>query len=246
MSSQVVSFLDCSADCPRVAELEEEIEELKEEVAVKEEVIKRLRGKLRKHENPHVPSSQKRETSKTGTSGEENDDGGKEDESNEEVGGSQEKLDDENDGGRGRKTGHDGETRKTPEPDRTEVVFEERCENCGRELGDPDRVETRIVEDIPDPGSVEVVEYEIEHYDCGCGEETVAAHEDIPEKGNFGPNVLVQTTLLKFQERVPYGKIQSLFEDVYELKVSTNTLYNFTGRVAGPTTPVLRRNQRKK
>ncbi|KXB06598.1 hypothetical protein AKJ52_01945, partial [candidate division MSBL1 archaeon SCGC-AAA382C18] len=140
-------------------------------------------------------------------------------------------------GGRGRNGGHDGETRKKPEPDRTEVVLEECCTNCGRELGDPNRTKTKIIEDIPDPGSVEAVEYEVGHYECECGEETVATHEDIPERGNFGPNVLTQTTLLKFQERVPYGKIQNLFEDVYELQVSTNTLYNFTGRVADQLRP---------
>ncbi len=77
----MVSLPECLATCPRVAELEEENEELREEIAVKEEIIKRLRIKLRKHENPHVPPSQKRETSKTETRGEENDDDGKEDES---------------------------------------------------------------------------------------------------------------------------------------------------------------------
>ncbi|KXA91822.1 hypothetical protein AKJ64_04465 [candidate division MSBL1 archaeon SCGC-AAA259E17] len=236
MSSSTVSFPDCSATCPRVVELEEENRELKEKLAVKDERIERLRNKLRKHENPHVPSSQKCGTTKAKDRGDENDDGGDEDVSGEEDGSSQEKLGDEN-GGRGRNGGHDGETRKKPEPDRTVVVLEERCSNCGRELGDPDWTRTEIVEDIPNPGSVKAVEYEIGHYECECGEETVATHEDIPEKGNFGPNVLTQTTLLKFQERVPYGKIQNLFEDVYELQVSTNTLYSFTGRVADQLRP---------
>ncbi|KXA96118.1 hypothetical protein AKJ38_03900 [candidate division MSBL1 archaeon SCGC-AAA259I14] len=181
MSSSVASLPECSETCPHVAELEKGNEELREKLAVKEKRIKRLRSKLRKHENPHVPSSQKRETTKTEGKDEENDDGGDEDISSEEVGSSQEKLGDENEG-RGRNGGHDGKTREKPEPDRTEVVLEERCTNCGRELSDPNRIRTKIVEDIPDPGSVGAVEYEIRHYECECGEEIVATHEDIPEK----------------------------------------------------------------
>ncbi|GEM_PF-226073 len=240
MSSSAASLPECSATCSRVAELEKENEELREKLAVKEGKIERLRNKLRRYENPHVPSRQKRGTNKTNGDGgkdggdDGNDGSGGDDDSGGGSGRSQEKLDG---GGRGRNGGHKGRTREKPEPDRTEVVLEDRCTNCGRELTDPDRVKTKIVEDIPDPGAVEAVEYKIGHYECDCGEETVATHEEIPERGRFGPNVLTQTTLLKFQERVPYGKIQNLFEDVYELEVSTNTLYNFTERVADQLRP---------
>jgi len=244
LSSSSVTFSECSKTCLRVSELEKENEKLREKLAVKEEKIKRLKSKLRKHENPHVPSSKKRETTKKKNKGKNEEDNEDREESDGKGGGSQEKLDDKN-SGRGRKGGHDGETRERPDPDRTEVVLEDRCINCGRELGDPDHVKTKVVEDIPDPGSLEAIEYEIGHYECDCGEETVSTHEDIPERGNFGPNVLTQTTLLKFQERVPYGKIQNLFRDVYELEVSTNTLYNFTERVADQLRPFYKEIRKK-
>lgn len=230
---------ECTGNCPRTEELEAEnhalrakLENRQEELAAERARSKRLRKQLKQYDNAHTPSSKKRGTTTSrsgGTTQTGNDDG----ESDQAT-----LNDDEESKKPGRKEGHDGTTRSTPDPDRTVVVHEECCANCGTELGDPDRTTTKIIEDLPDPGGTEAVEYEIGHYECGCGEETVATHEDLPAAGAFGHNVLIQTTLLKFDQRVPYGRIQEHYEASFELALSTGSLYTFTKRVADQLRPV--------
>ncbi|KXA95364.1 hypothetical protein AKJ65_01940 [candidate division MSBL1 archaeon SCGC-AAA259E19] len=208
------SGFDCFS-CPRVEELEERVEELegknqelKEKLALKDEKIKRLHKKLRKYRNPHTPSSKRRGSSKSKSSSS-----------------GQEK--------RGRKKGHEGTTRSKPEPEQTIVVEEEKCPECGAELGEPKGVESRIIEDIPEPEPVVAKEYKLGHYECSdCGEEVVASHPDCPEEGRFGKNVLVQATLLKYEERIPYRKVSDLFEWQYSLEVSPASVLDFVRRTS--------------
>lgn len=241
MSTESPSTPECTGNCPRAAELEaenrelaERIEELEAQLAVERERNQRLHRQLRQHENAHTPSSKKRGTTTSGANrnGEHGSDDGQGEQATLEV-------EDEEAGRKtpGRNEGHEGTTRSTPDSDRTVVVQEECCSHCGTELGDPDRTTTRTIEDLPDPGGTEAVEYEIGHYECGCGEETVATHQDLPADGAFGHNVLVQTTLLKFDQRVPYGRIQEHYEASFELALSTGSLYTFTKRVADQLRP---------
>ncbi len=198
----------------RIEELEKENRELKEKLALKDEKIKRLWKKLRKYKNPHTPSSKKLGSSKSKSSGS----GGRK---------------------RGRKLGHEGTTREKPEPERTVVVEEETCPECGsRLLEEPEEIESRIIEDIPEPEPVVAKEYRIGHYECsGCGEEVVASHPDCPEEGRFGTNVLIQATLLKYEERIPYRKVSDLFEWQYNLEVSPATVLDFLRRTSDRLQP---------
>ncbi|KXB08441.1 transposase [candidate division MSBL1 archaeon SCGC-AAA382M17] len=188
--------------------MEERIEELEEKLALKDEKIKRLHKKLRKYRNPHTPSSKKRGSSKSKSSS---------------SGG----------GSRGRKRGHEGTTREKPDPEQTVVVEEENCPECGSALEDPKEVESRVIEDIPEPEPVVAKEYRIGHYECeDCGEEVVASHPDCPEEGRFGKNVLIQATLLKYEERIPYRKVSDLFEWQYDFEVSPASVLDFVRRTS--------------
>jgi len=190
----------------RVEELEEENEELKEKLALKDEKIKRLWKKLQKYRNPHTPSSKKRRSSKTKSKSR---------------------------GSKGRKKGHKGTTRSKPEPEQTIIVEEENCPECGSKLEEPEQIESKVVEDIPEPEPVVAKEYEIGHYECeDCGEEVVASHPDCPEEGRFGKNVLIQATLLKYEERIPYRKVSDLFEWQYDLEVSPASVLDFLRRTS--------------
>ncbi|KXA92233.1 hypothetical protein AKJ64_03680 [candidate division MSBL1 archaeon SCGC-AAA259E17] len=201
------SGFECSS-CSPVEELEEQIEELEEKLALKDEKIKRLHKKLRKYRNPHTPSSKRRGSSKSKSSSS-----------------GQEK--------RGRKKGHEGTTREKPEPEQTIIVEEENCPECGSVLGEPEEIESRVLEDIPEPEPVVAKEYKLGHYECSdCGEEVVASHPDCPEEGRFGKNVLVQATLLKYEERIPYRKVSDLFEWQYNLEVSPASVLDFVRRTS--------------
>ncbi len=207
MSSQALESSQCRA-CSRVEELEERVKELEEKLALKDEKIKRLQKKLRKYRNPHTPSSKKRGSSKSKSS----------------VSGREK---------RGRKKGHEGTTRSKPEPEQTIVVEEENCPDCGSTLKEPEEIETKVIEDIPEPEPVVAKEYRLGHYSCeSCGEEVVASHPDCPEEGRFGKNVLIQATLLKYEERIPYRKVSDLFEWQYDLEVSPASVLDFLRRTA--------------
>jgi len=116
---------------------------LKEKLALKDEKIKRLWKKLRRYHNPHTPPSKRLGSTKSKSGSSKSRD-------------RQEKL---GSGKPGRKKGHKGVTRPQPEPEETIVVEEENCPRCGVELGESDKTETRVIEDIAEPQPVEVTEY---------------------------------------------------------------------------------------
>ncbi len=60
MSSLTTSFPECLPACPRVAELKKRIQELELKLVIKDGRIEELENELRKHDNPHTPSSKKR------------------------------------------------------------------------------------------------------------------------------------------------------------------------------------------
>ncbi len=182
------------------------IKELEEKLVLKDENVKRLHKKLRKYKNPHTPSSKKRGSSKSNFKG---------------------------GGSNGRKKGHEGTTKSKPEPDQTIIVEEENCPDCGSTLGDPEEIESRVIEDISEPEPVVAKEYKLGLYECkDCGGETVASHPDCPEEGRFGKNVLIQATLLKYEERIPYRKVLDLFEWQHDLKVSPASILDFVRKVS--------------
>jgi transposase len=114
----------------------------------------------------------------------------------------------------GKPKGSSGATRPVPEPD-TVIEAEELmvCAQCGVELGPPVHNRERIVEELPDVQPVRTVLYREFHYLCGgCGSELVARHPECPPSGRFGKNVYVQTTLLKFAQRLPLAKVCSVLE----------------------------------
>lgn len=114
----------------------------------------------------------------------------------------------------GRPKGYQGTTRPYPKPDRVVEASElETCPNCRGKLGRPFRVRRRIIEELGNPQPVEVIGYEEFYYHCPtCDSEIIARHEDCPPEGRMGKNVCVQTTLMKFDERLPERKIKSVLE----------------------------------
>ena len=99
----------------------------------------------------------------------------------------------------------------------------ESCEKCGAPLPPPEVVDHHIVEEISNPSPGEVIDYlELGGKCTACGTYNVAVHPDCPPVGRFGKNVYVQTTLHKFEERLPLARIGSVFERS-GLKISAPT-----------------------
>jgi len=189
--------------------LQDEIEQLKRENALLKECVRELKAKLAKYENPHTPPSLKR--------------------------GGNSKKNQKKNGGRkpGQKKGHKGVTRPQVEPDRRIDVTLDRCPHCDAKLGNPVSVESRIIEEIPEPQPVIVIEFRIAHYTCpGCQREIVATDPDCPKEGMFGNNTIAQVTLLKYEERLPYRKIQEVLKRQHELEICPATILDLTRRAS--------------
>jgi transposase len=192
-----------------VRQLTEIIAELKQEIELLKARIRELEARLAKYENPHTPPSLRR--------------GGK---------GRRE----QNEGGLGKpgqKIGHEGVTRPHAKPDRQVEVTADRCPDCGTGLGNPIRIESKIVEEIPEPQPVIVTEYKIAHYRCpSCKKEVAANDANCPIEGRFGNNIIAQATLLKYEDRLPHRKIQDALGRMYGLDISPATILDLTRRAA--------------
>jgi len=188
---------------------DEIIRQLKRENKSLKACIKELEAKLAMYENAHTPPSLKR--------------GGKRKKDQNKYSGNKP----------GQKKGHKGVTRPPAKPDRQVEVTKDRCPDCGTELGDPFSVETKVIEEIPEPQPIIVTEYKIAHYTCPhCQKEVVATDADCPKEGRFGNNAIAQATLLKYEDRLPHRKIRNSLKRQYGLDISAATILDLTRRAA--------------
>lgn len=190
-----------------IKQLLNQIEQLEQEIELLKARNAELEARLAQYENAHTPPSLRR--------------------------GRNLKKDGNNKGKPGQKTGHKGVTRPLATADSQIEVVTDRCPDCGSKLGTPFRIESKIIEEIPEPQPVMVTEYRIAHYKCPCCQkEVVANDESCPHKGKFGNNTIAQTTLLKYEDRLPHRKIQRTLDRMHGLKISPATIFDLTHRAA--------------
>lgn len=90
-----------------------------------------------------------------------------------------------------------------------------------------------VIEEIPKPQPVMVTEYNIANYRCpGCPKEVVASDAECPSEGWFGNNIIAQTALLKYEDRLPHRKIQDALRRLHGLNMSPATVVDLTRRAA--------------
>lgn len=136
----------------------------------------------------------------------------------------------------GRPVGHPGCTR--PKPEIIDHVVEQkldRCPDCGKETLSwlPTEAEEHIQEDIV-PARVEATKFIRHAYWCRvCKQQKTApyASHEVPY-GYLGPNVLVQTVLMKYHHGLPYSKIQMMFKELCGLTVTDSALAQALQRLA--------------
>jgi len=199
-----------TTNCPDCENLRRLLEALTAENTRLREENTKLRRRLALYENPNTPPSRRRYPARSRVER----------------------------GGRrfpGRLRGHPGKTRPTPRPDMVKTPeWKENCECCGAPLGMPVHVGHRIVEEIPDPAPRQVIDFLEYRWRCeACGSSTVARHPDCPPEGRFGRKVLIQATLMKYEERLPHVKVSEALERTYGLRVTPATVLDITRRVSG-------------
>ena len=131
----------------------------------------------------------------------------------------------------GQKQGHVGTTRATPIPTMSIELIEERCDHCNHKLSKPFKVESKIIEEIPEPKPIEITEYRIGHYKYNkCGKITIAK-SNLPN-GRFGNNVIAQSTLMKYDNRLPYRRVADTLERQYGLTITPTSVLDLTRRAS--------------
>src|SRR3989338_2560065 len=133
--------------------------------------------------------------------------------------------------------GHEGATRSVSEPSKVVNHLLAKCSKCDSVLGKPFDIEERIVEDIPEPQPVKVTKHVIGFYNCkNCG--VVTAKTDLPAEGCFGKNILAQTTLMKYEDRLPARKVRNTLNRTFLFETTHSTVLNIVQRVVRTVQPV--------
>lgn len=225
-------------------QLRETATELRSELEAKNEQIQKLIAALRRYENAHNPSGD--QWPPTGSADTDGDDDGSDDTNQDQSdesssaagdtdGESSQSSDDDADGTPGRNEGHEPAWRDFGEPDEVIDVFASHCSCCGSSLTEDDIycTEPHYVEELPEPQPIITKLFLRSHYECDeCGETTSASHEDCPDEGQFGHNVLAQVALLKGDHRLPNRRVAKLLDQLHDLSISHGTVFHATERVA--------------
>lgn len=139
---------------------------------------------------------------------------------------------------RGAPVGHKGMTRDVPEPTESKELHLDVCPDCHNILGKPKSIEKRIIEELPNPQPLRVIEFFVPHYHCShCNKEVVATDHELPAEGNLGNNLQAQIVLMKYEDRLPHRKIVDVLNRQYGLRLSPGTIFDVTRRVSDKLSP---------
>ncbi len=112
----------------------------------------------------------------------------------------------------------------------------ERCEDCGGDLADAERVEdgeSRQVFDLPQGRLLRVVEHVVARRRCGCGRVSAGAFPDgVGAPTQYGPGIRALGVYLCVFQHLPYDRACQLLCDVAGAHVSTGTLTSWVTAAA--------------
>lgn len=141
---------------------------------------------------------------------------------------------------RGPKHGHSGITRPPAEPLVRIEAKVERCDRCGHDLRTAEHqpVERRQVVDIP-PIQPIVTEAQVYQVVCPtCGQSHKAkfpAAFTAPQA--FGPRVQSLTTYFHEVHHIPYGRLETVLDEVFGLSIAPGSLVNLVHRTGTALEP---------
>ena len=132
---------------------------------------------------------------------------------------------------RGRPKGSRGTTRPFAKPTRTDEKTFDACPVCSGALMSLYQ-KTLVAEELPKPQPIEVVEYVENHYGCAsCGEIT-ATPENMPSRGRFGIRMLAQCTVMKFEDRLTFRKLEAAMQRTYGIAITPASIMGMTRTVS--------------
>jgi transposase len=141
----------------------------------------------------------------------------------------------------GGQKGHKGKTLELVNtPDETIHHLPESCRQCGNDLIEITEIflGRRQVVDIP-PILPRYTEHRIYRKVCNCGQVNVAEFpQGVDNHIQYGPNIESLVAYLNVGQYLPYGRLQSLFEHLFNVPLSQGSISNMLERFSRKVTPM--------
>lgn len=143
----------------------------------------------------------------------------------------------------GGQPGHEGTTRKMEEiPDEIECISSHFCTQCGRDLSDVDGELDYVTQEIDLP-QIRPICRERRFYkkvcSCGCCNRDYAPRKRGGNAITFGKNIRAVATYLSVVQCMPYERLQSLFETMFNVRISQGTLANIVREMLEKSRPAI-------
>lgn len=143
----------------------------------------------------------------------------------------------------GGQPGHEGTTRKMVEiPDEIESISSHFCTQCGRDLSDVDGELDYVTQEIDLP-QIRPLCRERRFYkkvcSCGCCNRAYAPRKRGGNAITFGKNIRAVATYLSVVQCMPYERLQSLFETMFNVRISQGTLANIIREMLEKSRPAI-------
>lgn len=143
----------------------------------------------------------------------------------------------------GGQPGHEGTTRKMVEtPDEIENIASQFCTKCGRDLSDVEGELDYVMQEIDLP-LITPMYRERRFYKkvcaCGCCNRDYAPRKRGGNAITFGRNIRAVATYLSVVQCMPYERLQSLFETMFNVRISQGTLANIVREMLDKSRPAI-------
>lgn len=143
----------------------------------------------------------------------------------------------------GGQPGHEGTTRKMSEtPDEIENTASQFCRECGRDLSDVEGELDYDTQEIDVP-SITPIYGERRFYkkgcSCGCCNRDYAPRKRGGNAVTFGKNIRAVATYLSVVQGMLYEGLQSLFETMFNVRISQGTLANIVREMLEKSRPAI-------
>lgn len=143
----------------------------------------------------------------------------------------------------GGQPGHEGTTRKMVAiPDEIESISSHFCTQCGRDLSEVEGELDYVTQEIDLP-QIRPIYRERRFYKkvcaCGCCNRDYAPRKRGGNAITFGKNIRAVATYLSVVQCMPYERLQSLFETMFNVRISQGTLANIVREMLEKSRPAI-------
>lgn len=143
----------------------------------------------------------------------------------------------------GGQPGHEGTTRKrVAVPDEIENVSSQFCTKCDRDMSDVESVLDYVTQEIDLP-PIKPIYRERRFYkkvcSCGCCNRDYAPRKRGGNAIMFGKNIRAAATYMSVVQCMPYERLQSLFDTMFNVRISQGTLANIVREMLNKSKPAI-------